>query len=218
MIWRTLASLLGTLLVVAGLGGFAVLMTAPALPVALTQHASALLQDVEDAPPPRAVVPGAVADLPVTTAHAPITRLTIPSIGLDTPVVVAPLVDHDGSSTWDVPRFVAGHAEGTAGAGEAGNAIIIGHVTSITLGNVFEHLNRVANGDLVVVFSSEKRLDYQVTGVGNVARSDVSVLEPTPSPSVTLITCSGWWLPTVGDYSQRLVVRGQLRETRSTQP
>jgi LPXTG-site transpeptidase (sortase) family protein len=214
MIWKRLASLLGTLLVVAGLGGFAGLMTAPAL----TQHVSTWLEDIEDAPPPRAEVTSAVSTVPVRPAHAPITRLTIPGIGLDTPVVVAPLVDHDGSVTWDVPRFVAGHAEGTAGAGEAGNAIIIGHVTSITLGNVFEHLDRVAEGDFVLVYSSEKHLDYQVTAVGNVARTDVSVLEPTPSPSVTLITCSGWWLPTVGDYSQRLVVRGELRETRSTQP
>jgi LPXTG-site transpeptidase (sortase) family protein len=211
MIWRTLASLLGTLLVVAGVGGFAVLMTAPAISVKLAQHLSPSVEDVP--PPPQAGVTSADAVVPVTTSHAPITRLAIPSIGLDTPVVVAPLGAHDGSSTWDVPSFVAGHAEGTAGAGEAGNAIIIGHLTSITLGNVFEHLDRVADGDVVVVFSAERRLDYQVTAVGNVARTEVSVLESTPSPSVTLITCGGWWLPTVGDYNQRLVVRGELRST-----
>jgi sortase A len=210
MIWRTLASLLGTLLVIAGLGGFAVLITAPALSVELPQQVAAL---VADAPPPQAEVASPVSAFPATASHAPITRLSIPSIGLDTPVVIAALVDHDGSTTWDVPRFVAGHAEGTAGAGEAGNAIVIGHVTSITLGNVFEHLDRVAEGDLVEVFSSEKRLDYQVTAVDNVSRTDLSVLESTPTPSVTLITCSGWWLPTVRDYSQRLVVRGELRQT-----
>jgi sortase (surface protein transpeptidase) len=35
-------------------------------------------------------------------------------------------------------------------------------------------------------------------------------MDSTPSPTLTLITCSGAWLPTVWDYSQRLIVRADL--------
>ena len=130
----------------------------------------------------------------------------IPSIGLDTPVSVAPLQD----GTWAVPRFVAGHAEGSAGAGQAGNAIVIGHVTSLTLGNVFERLNEVSVDDTVSVFNGNARYDYRVTAASDVDRTDLEVLDPTQVPTLTLITCSGWWLPTEHDYSQRFVVRANL--------
>ena len=51
---------------------------------------------------------------------------------------------------------------------------------------------------------------YRVVDVRKVWRTDISVLEPTESPSVTLITCAGMWLPGVWDYAQRLVVRAEL--------
>ena len=31
-------------------------------------------------------------------------------------------------------------------------------------------------------------------------------------PAVTLVTCTGAWLPTVWDYAERLVVRAELRD------
>jgi sortase A len=126
--------------------------------------------------------------------------------------VPAPLAEHDGASTWDVPKFVAGHAEGSAGAGETGNAIVIGHVTSMSLGSVFEHVDRIRASDRVVVFSANRSFEYRVSDARDVSRTDVSVLDPTPTPSLTLITCSGLWLPTIGDYTQRRVVRAELQE------
>jgi LPXTG-site transpeptidase (sortase) family protein len=154
--------------------------------------------------------PSAVSHVTVPMGYAAITRLVIPSIDLDTAVVPAALVEHDGMSTWEIPRFVAGHAEGSAGAGEAGNAILIGHITSITLGHVFETLDRVSSGDAVTVFSSDRLWGYRVSDVRNVARTDLGPLEPTSSPRLTLITCSGTWLPTVHDYAQRLVVTAEF--------
>jgi sortase A len=213
MSWRGPVSVVGTVLVLVGLGGLALLLAVPKLPGAVVE-------------PVVALVTGEVARVPdVATSHAPfsplvagdagavhwpITRLRISSIDLDTPVVPARQVDHDGTSTWDVPKFVAGHADGTPGAGEVGNAILIGHVTSITLGTIFEHLNSVHAGDLIQVFSKERAFDYRVTEVRNVLRSDVSVLEATATPTVTLITCTGLWLPTVWDYTERLIVHAEL--------
>ena len=204
MIW---IKLLGNVLIVVGLAGFAAVMAAPRLPPSVVEPVSDFTDSLFT------VASGqAQARPPAATAPVPpsaITRLVIASAGIDTPVVEAPLVEHDGTSSWDVPKFVAGHAEGTPNAGEQGNAVLIGHVTSLTLGNVFEHLDQVSVGDDVQVFSFDRGFLYRVTDVRDVERTDVAVLDPTPVPAITLITCSGWWLPTVHDYNQRLIVRAE---------
>jgi sortase A len=205
--------LLGNVALVAGLGGFAFVVTAPRLPPAVIEPvASVFVEPQTLLAAPRSPSVEEVASIPSAESSSPITRLVIPSIGLDTQVVPAPLVDHDGSRTWDVPKFVGGHAEGTAGAGESGNAVVMGHVTSLTLGHVFEHLNEVAVGDRVTVYSDDRSFVYDVTGANDVDRTDVDVLDPTPTPTLTLITCSGLWLPTVRDYNERFVVRAELRQ------
>lgn len=208
MSWRGLVSFLGTLMVAVGLGGFALLSVAPKLPPALSAPIVAVLSpETQTVQPPEVASSLAPTNAP---EHPPITRLSIPSIDLDTPVVEAPLVERDGASTWEVPKFVAGHAEGTSGPGEPGNAIVIGHVTSLTLGNVFEHLDGVQRGAVIQVFSETKRFDYRVVDIRDVSRVDVSVLAPEATPTISLITCSGLWLPTIWDYTQRLVVRAEL--------
>jgi sortase A len=156
---------------------------------------------------------------PVATATAtpevfhPITGVRIPRIQLESEAVPAQLVDAGGNLTWNVPSFKIGHAEGTAGAGDAGNAVLVGHVTSRNLGNVFENLKEVRVGDAVQVLSDEQQFEYMVDSVQTVERNDVSVVRPTSQPSVTLITCTGVWLPLVSDYSERLVVRAQLAQS-----
>lgn len=144
------------------------------------------------------------------SAFRPITRVAIRSISLDAPAVPAGLVERDGAVTWSVPPFKIGHAEDTAGAGGKGNAVLVGHVTSRSLGNVFEHLHDVGVGETVQVFSGEQPFVYRVVSVKTVSRNDVSVVKPTPTPSLTMITCTGTWLPLVSDFTQRVVVRAEL--------
>lgn len=139
-----------------------------------------------------------------------ITWLSIPSIDLETDVVAAPIVENDDSLTWDIPKFVAGHAESSAGAGEVGNAVVLGHLVSRTLGNVFEHLDRTQPGDTVQVRSGSQQFVYTVVDVADVDRTDVDVLDSTATPTITLITCAGVWNPMLHDYMERLVVRGEL--------
>src|SRR5205807_1150760 len=131
--------LLGNLLIVVGLSGFALVIAMPRLPTPVVEPLAAAIDPVvaelvggeaSRSAPPSSVSQSTVA-VAIPTGHAPITRLVIPSIDLDTAVVPAALVEHDGVATWDVPKFVAGHAEGSAGAGEPGNALVIGHVTSL---------------------------------------------------------------------------------------
>jgi sortase A len=148
--------------------------------------------------------------VPPLQPERPITWLAIPSIDLVTDVVPAQVVADGDSLTWDVPKFVAGHAQSTAGAGEPGNAVVLGHVVSLTLGNVFEHLDRARPGDVVRVRSGEAEFDYTIDSVTSVDRTDVDVLDDTATPTITLITCTGVWNPVLHDYMQRLVVRGEL--------
>jgi LPXTG-site transpeptidase (sortase) family protein len=209
MNWRGLASLLGTSLLVTGLGGFALLMAAPLLPADLVQPVAAtVLREVPRAPDLDPALATTTTTLQDT--RGAITRLAISSIELDTRVVPAQIVEHDGAITWDVPKFVAGHAEGTAGAGEPGTSVLIGHVTSLTLGNVFEHLDRVKPGALVRVWTAQRTYHYRVTDVRNVPRTDLAVLEAAATPTLSIITCSGVWLPTIWDFTERLVVRAEL--------
>jgi LPXTG-site transpeptidase (sortase) family protein len=142
----------------------------------------------------------------------PITHLEIPSIELSADVVPADLVAVDGGYTWQVPAFSVGHAETTAGAGQPGNAVLLGHVTSLHSGNVFQDLDRVHTGDTVQVFSDADEFVYQVVSTSRVPRSDSSVLQPTSATGVTLITCTGMWLPTIWDYTERLVVYAELAQ------
>jgi LPXTG-site transpeptidase (sortase) family protein len=147
---------------------------------------------------------------PTPRPFMPITRLVIPSISLDAPAMTAGLVDKAQGVTWQVPPFVIGHARGTGGAGGPGNAVLVGHVTSLAWGNVFANLHRVRLGDMVRVFSGDQGYEYRVVDVHTTGRTDVSVVGATPSPAITLLTCTGLWLPLLDDYAERLVVRGEL--------
>lgn len=154
-------------------------------------------------PPPQEDIAG-------NDSAKPITWLALPRIGLQTTVVPAVLVQDGDSVTWEIPKYVAGHAESSAGAGEVGNAVILGHLVSRTLGNVFEHLDRARPGDLLRVRSGSQEFDYTIIEVTTVDRTDVEVLDPTSNPTITLITCAGLWNPVLHDYMERLIVRGQF--------
>jgi hypothetical protein len=76
----------------------------------------------------------------------------------------------------------------------------------------------VGRDDRVRVFSGDAEFDYLVTDVRTVARTDVSVVAPTAGATLSLITCTGAWLPALGDYAQRLVVRAELVERAAALP
>lgn len=138
---------------------------------------------------------------PTPTPLAP-RRIVAPSIGLDAPVVPARLRNGE----WEVPRFVAGHLEGTAYPGQGSNIVLSGHVQSLSAGNVFAHLDRLQPGDPVTLRTSGPDFVYRVAGKRVVPNTEISVVYPTPTEQLTLITCTGLWNPLTRDYSHRLVV------------
>jgi LPXTG-site transpeptidase (sortase) family protein len=197
---------------VLGLASVAYLTIGPETPPPWIEDAPFLINGI----PPPAVAKTAPATAPeALPGRRAITHLTVPRIDLSADVVPAALIERSGALTWDVPAFKAGHAEATAGAGAPGNAILLGHVTSVHSGNVFQDLDQVQIGDTVQVFADSDRFDYTVVDVARVPRTTTAqLLDSGAVPSVSLITCTGMWLPTIWDFTQRLVVRAELAEPR----
>ena len=182
--------------------------TAPAPEPSNQSLVAELLATPTPRPPPP--VPTLVAATPTPEPRLPITRVVIARIDLDTEVVTAPLVERNGERTWLVPAFKAGQAEYTAGAGQRGNAVVMGHVSSLHSGDVFKNLDQVQLGDEVEVFSRERRFAYRVFEARAVPRTDLAMVAPTSEPILSLFTCTGAWDPAAWDYTERLFVRARL--------
>jgi LPXTG-site transpeptidase (sortase) family protein len=136
--------------------------------------------------------------IPVT----PMQRLIATSIGLDTKVVEAPIVNGE----WIVPKFVAGHLLGTAQPLQGSNVVLSGHVQSISSGNVFARIGELKIGDVIRVYTMAAVVTYAVSQTRVVANTDIAVVQPSPREILTLITCTGTWLPLQHDYDSRIVV------------
>ena len=122
----------------------------------------------------------AVTPLPVPTPgpeHA--VRIQIPSIDVDAPVV-------EGDD-WEALKRGAGHHIGSANPGERGNCIISAH--NDIFGEIFRRLPDLNLGDEVLVHTTSRVHRYVVTQKRVIEPTEVSVMEPTSSPILTLISC-----------------------------
>jgi LPXTG-site transpeptidase (sortase) family protein len=136
-------------------------------------------------------------------------RLAIPAIKLDTVVEQGGVVlDASGESTWQTLPYVAVHyGDLTSLVGAPGNAVIAGHVVTLSEGNVFRLLYKLEIDDQVAVWDQRDREhDYHVVGVKLVPPSDTSVMDATPDETLTLITCGGTFDPVKRQFSDRLIV------------
>ena len=121
-----------------------------------------------------------LANLPIPTPGSQqAVRIQIPVINVD-----APVVQGDG---WEqLKRGVAQHV-GTPDPGENGNIVLSGH--NDVYGEVFRYLERLMPGDIVIVFTVQLQYTYVITGTQIVEPTQVEVMDPTPNPTLTLISC-----------------------------
>jgi sortase A len=184
--------------------------TATVMPPSLSPTAGINIGISPSATAPPTETPRPVASTPTPdptpVGPAPARRIVAPSIGLDTLVVEAPIVDGE----WTVPKFVAGHLVGTAEPLQGGNVVLSGHVESISSGNVFANLEQMKPGDKIMVYTTDRIVTYAVHKTLVVKNDDMSVVQPQGRETLTLITCSGNWLPLKNDYDQRFVVVANL--------
>ena len=143
---------------------------------------------------------------PPIAAALPAKRLVIPTIGLDSKVIqLGTKLDRKGQIAWETAPFAVGQHKGLAGPGQNGNMVLSGHISSPSEGAVFHSLPDLEVGQGVIVGTDERQYLYRVTDVKTVTPDQVDVLDQTPDPTVTLITC----VPD-GIYSHRLVVTARL--------
>jgi sortase A len=128
-------------------------------------------------------------------------QMIIPRLGLRAPVVDEG-VDRDGRLPI-APGQVITHFLFSAGAGLPGNYVAYGH--DDIAGSLFRYLPNMRVGDLIELRSGGALYAYRVTGSRVVQPSDVSVLAPTRTPTLTLISCTPYMVDT-----QRIVVTAAL--------
>ncbi len=104
-----------------------------------------------------------------------------------------------GTDDFVLDRAV-GYIEDTALPGTDGNSGIAGHRDGF-----FRGLKDIAVGDSIELETLTGRETYHVERTWIVNPEDVSVLDPTPVRSLTLVTCYPFYF--VGSAPQRFIVR-----------
>ena len=136
---------------------------------------------------------------PLAVAPQP-NHLVIPSIQLDTPVKEVFIVD----GAWEVADYAAGYLHDTGLPG-SGNTVLAGHAG--LRGAVFRDLGALVFNDDIYLDAAGWRYHYRVREARSVWPNQVEVLDPTPKPVLTLMTCTNW-------DTQRLVVVAELIDSK----
>jgi sortase A len=128
-------------------------------------------------------------------------RLVIPSIKVDTPVVELGWKTNktaSGSifSEWDVAEYAAGWHKNSSVPGEQGNIVMSGH--NNILGSVFRELDQLKGGDTLEVFAGGTEYTYAVDEVlilpekhasDAQRKANVKYIEETLDDRLTLVSC-----------------------------
>jgi sortase A len=131
----------------------------------------------------------------------PLAILRIPKIDLEVPVF-------NDTDDLTLNRGV-GRIIGTARIGQPGNLGIAGHRDGF-----FRPLQNMIVGDLIELDRPGHTDRYAVSGIKIVTPEDISVLDPTPIPTLTLVTCYPFYF--VGHAPKRYIVTASLETTQES--
>jgi sortase A len=138
-----------------------------------------------------------LANIPVPTpGPEQAIRLQIPAINVD-----APVVQGDG---WEQLKKGVGQHIPSTDPGKDGNMVLSAH--NDIFGEIFRELDKLKNGDEVIVFTNQRAFTYVVVQSQVVEPTQVDVMGPTKEPTVTLISC----YPYLVD-DQRIVITARLK-------
>ena len=115
--------------------------------------------------------------------------------------VDAPVVQGDG---WEQLRRGVGQHIGTSNPGENGNLVLSAH--NDIFGEIFRDLDKLLPGDEINVSTMGQQYTYLVTDTLIVEPTEVSVMNQTKTPTITLISCYPYLID-----NKRIVVFGQLQ-------
>ncbi|HZR25996.1 MAG TPA: class D sortase [Vicinamibacterales bacterium] len=139
---------------------------------------------------------GTTGSIPPTPAPGSVIgRFEVPRLHLSSVVL-------EGSDDATLAKG-AGHIEDTPFPGEPGNIGIAGHRDTI-----FRPIRYVKIGDEMDLKTADRVYRYRVTKTFIVKPEDVYVLDPTPTPTLTLVTC--WPFEFIGHAPKRFIVQAEL--------
>jgi sortase A len=122
-------------------------------------------------------------------------RIVIPAARVDHPIV-------EGDDYGQLRKGV-GHHINSANPGEVGNMVLTAH--NDIYGEIFRYLDQLEPGDEITVYTTSRKYVYTVQSQRIVEPDETSVMAPTRTPTVTLISCYPYLVDT-----QRIVVIGTL--------
>ncbi|GGN85446.1 class F sortase [Streptomyces albiflavescens] len=143
------------------------------------------------------------------------TRLLIPKISVDAPFTTLSIGPEGrlNPPPADDTNLVGWYADGVS-PGEAGTAIIAGHVDTTTSAAVFAGLSDLEKGDKFKVKRADGRTaSFVVDSLETFEKDDFPdkrVYADTPDAEVRLITCTGDYDHSAKDYTENLVVFAHL--------
>jgi hypothetical protein len=136
-------------------------------------------------------------------------RLRIPALRVDTPLQ---RLGQAADRTIEVPTDfgVAGWSADGSRPGEAGPAVILGHVDSATGPGVFLRLHELAPGaDVLVDRADGSSVGFRVSSVQHVPKTGFPtglVYGPTLEPALRLVTCGGQFDRASRSYRDNVIV------------
>jgi sortase A len=186
-------------------------METPSVRPSATPSATASRTRIVPTPRPTQTLTPSVIPSPTATPtpiHAPAagppTRITIPKLDLDSPVVNVGIIERyvDGvlHREWAVADGAAGFHEGMAWPGQVGNTVLSGH--NNIRGEVFRDIHQLAPGNDVFVWVGENGYRYTVSTVvrlpikgapADVLEDNLKWIQPTADQRLTLVTCWPPW-------------------------
>lgn len=126
------------------------------------------------------------------------TRIQIPTIGIDAPIV-------QGVESEQLKKGV-GQVPGTANPGQNGNMVLSAH--NDIYGELFRYLDQLKPGDQFTVFTNLSAYTYIITGTEIVEPTRIEVMAPTPDATATLISCYPYLID-----NMRIIVRARLTKS-----
>ena len=144
-----------------------------------------------------------------------ISRLVIPSIGVDAPIIYLSGTRTPNGIVMDAPDNAVDVAwyTFTARPGQIGNVVMAGHLDYVpNLQGVFWDLDKIRPGDEIQLIMEDGTLvKYVVEGLQEYDEATAPIRDivyPDVDEAITLITCAGSFDPNNLHYNRRLVVRG----------
>jgi hypothetical protein len=151
------------------------------------------------------------AEAPVAPLPGPPSRLQLPTLGIDSPVIP---IGVTGSGELEIPEDVddiGWYRYGPVPGESAGSAVLSGHVDSASQGaGPFARLGELAEGDIVtVVDDTGAAHDFTVLSREEWSKSEVPldrIFDRSGSPRLVLITCGGDFDADAGHYEDNIAI------------